>query len=229
MNKRLLAVISLLTIATPSFSAYEEIECSTNPVFSENSCNQCFDWGSRMQGDNLGLLTDLWVNPTNIDKILYKEEQQDPYMVNLNKENVKWIQTPSSDKFWEYTDEFNSLYSEDDFGYILKSWKSVTWLKSSLSSAYNLEKNTAKSGENIGMLIYPIISHNILADGEVSMNDSNKHLECVLFKSWEAAKESVVPPAEVKVLPKTWPGEFMILLIISIILGFSILKFRTKA
>ncbi|MDP2395950.1 MAG: hypothetical protein Q8S84_04245 [bacterium] len=43
MNKKLLAVISLLAISTPSFAAYEEIQCSTDKAFQANSCNQCFD------------------------------------------------------------------------------------------------------------------------------------------------------------------------------------------
>jgi hypothetical protein len=43
MFKKLLVATSLLLIATPAFSAYEEIECSVDTAFSENSCNQCFD------------------------------------------------------------------------------------------------------------------------------------------------------------------------------------------
>lgn len=228
MNKKLLAVISLLAISTPSFAAYEEIECSTDKAFSENSCNQCFDWGSKVQGDNLGLLSDLWVNAIDVSKILYKEEQKDPYMVNLNTANVNWTQTPDAEKFWEYTDEFNALYSEKDFGYVLAAWKSVNWLKSSLSHAYKLDKNTAPSWENIGMLIYPIVTHNILASGEVSMDDSTSHLECVLFKSWDAAKEVVVPEAPKK-LPQTWPAEFMMLIVLAMVASFWILTIRSKS
>lgn len=229
MNKKLLAVISLLAISTPSFAAYEEIQCSTDKAFQANSCNQCFDWGSKVQGDNLWLLTDLWMNVTDVSKILYKEEQKDPYMVNLSPTNVTWTQTPNSDKFWEYTDELNALYSEKDFGYILAAWKSVTWIKSSLSHAYKLEKNNAKSGENIGMLIYPIVSHNILANGEVSMEDSNSHLECVLFKSADASTPEVIIAETPKKLPQTWPAEFMMLIIIAMISSFWILKIRSKS
>jgi hypothetical protein len=43
MMKKLIVLISLLVIATPTYAAYEEIECSTDAVFSENSCNQCFN------------------------------------------------------------------------------------------------------------------------------------------------------------------------------------------
>jgi hypothetical protein len=53
------------------------------------------------------------MNVTDIDKIVYKEEQLDPEMLNLDPSNVTWTQTPSSENFWKYTDEFNALYSED--------------------------------------------------------------------------------------------------------------------
>jgi hypothetical protein len=52
------------------------------------------------------------MNVTDVKKILYKEEQVDPEMINLSSGNVQWIQTPSSDGFWEYTEEFNKLYSD---------------------------------------------------------------------------------------------------------------------
>ncbi|MFC1797770.1 hypothetical protein ACFLY2_00885 [Patescibacteria group bacterium] len=49
MFKKLLVMISLLVIATPSLYAYEEVECSTDAVFSENTCNQCFTGGNKLQ------------------------------------------------------------------------------------------------------------------------------------------------------------------------------------
>lgn len=227
MTKKLLAIFTLCAIATPSFAAYEEVECSTDPVFSEYSCNQCFEWGTKMEWDKLGLLTDLWANVTDVKKILYKEEQKDPQMVNLDSTNVTWSQVPDTDKFWEYTDEFNALYSDTDFGYILDAGKSITWLKSSLSHAFSLDKNTAPSWSNIGMLIYSIVSHNILASWEVSMDNSNEHLECVLFKSWDTAE--VIVPETPKKLPQTGPAEYLLLMILAMALGFGVLKFRTKS
>jgi len=40
-------------------------------------------------------------------------------MVNLDTDNVRWIQTPSSENFWEYPSEFESKFSEEQDGYIL--------------------------------------------------------------------------------------------------------------
>lgn len=226
MFKKLIILISLSVIATPSFAAYTEIECSTDTVFTENSCNQCFNWGDKTQGNHIGLLSDLWMNVTDISKIIYKEEQIDPEMINLSSANVDWLQSTDEANFWEYTDEFNALYSDIDEGYVLPSWESVTWIKSSLSSVYTLEKNTATQWENIGLLVFPISTHNILADGEVTI-DNSEHKECVLFKSGEASEvEEVVEP---KKLPQTGPAEYILLLILSMILGFGILKFKSRA
>jgi hypothetical protein len=224
MVKKLLVSVSLFVMTVPSFAAYSEIDCSTDPVFSENSCNQCFDWWAKAQWDNLGLLSDLWSNTTDVQKIVYKEEQVDPEMVSLDSSNVSWVQIPGSDGFWEYTDEFNALYSDVEEWYVLDAWKSVNWLKSKLSYAYKLEKNTAPEWSNIGLLIYPITTHNILEDGEITI-DNTEHNECVLFKSWEPTKEVIVT----KKLPETGPAEFMLLIIVAMILGFGILKFRARA
>jgi len=225
MFKKLLVTFSLLFITTQSFAAYKEVECSTDSVFSKYSCNQCFDWWSKVEWNNLWLLSDLWSNVTDVSKILYKEEQIDPEMFNLNPDNVNWVKSPNSDAFWTYTDEFNALYSDLEEGYVLPAWNSVTWIKTALSSVFTLEKNTATKWSNIWLLVYPISTHNILKDGEITI-DNSEHNECVLFTSGDASKE--VAPIVPKKLPQTGPSEYILLLILSMILGFSILKFKAR-
>ena len=166
------------------------------------------------------------MNVTDVSQILYKEEQIDPEMINLDTDNVNWMQFPNSDEFWDYTDEFNALYSDLEEGYLLPSGESVTWIKSALSSVFTLEKNTAVEWSNIGLLVYPISTHSILADGEITI-DNSEHKECVLFTSWEASTEIVTEVP--KKLPQTGPAEYILLLIISMVLGFGILKFKAKA
>jgi len=226
MFKKLLITVSLLAVATPSFAGYTEVECSTDAVFSANSCNQCFTGWEKKEGANIGLLSDIWMNVTDVSKLLFKEEQLDPEMINLNTDNVSWTQSPDKDNFWTYTDEFNALYNDEYEGYVLPSGESVTWIKSALSSVFTLEKNTVNQGENIGLLVFPISTHNILEDGEITM-DNEEHKECVLFKSaWAAEeKEEVVP----KKLPQTGPAEYILLLILSMILWFGILKFKARS
>jgi hypothetical protein len=74
---------------------------------------------------------------------MYKEQQEMPEMVNLNTSKVEWSQTPDSKDFWEYTPEFEALFSTEQDGYVLKAGQSVTWLKSKLSYAFKLDRNDA--------------------------------------------------------------------------------------
>ena len=225
----MLVWLSLLAVTTPVFSAYEEIECTSDSVFSEYSCGQCFTWGDKKVWDNIWLLSDLWINNTPLKKVLYKEEQMDPEMINLNSSNTIWSQTPSSEWFWEFSEELEELYSEDEAWYILEWGQQVTWLKSALGFAYSLDKNTAEVWENIWLLVFPIATHNILEDWEITI-DTETHNECVLFKSGEASLDEtpVVVTEEPKKLPETGPAQFALLLLLALSLGFWILKFRTK-
>jgi len=224
MFKKLL-VTSLVIMSTSSaFAETTEIECSTNPVFAEYSCNQCFDWWEKATWSFIGLLTDIWSNDSKNDKIMYKEQQEMPEMVNLNTSKVEWSQTPDSKDFWEYTPEFEALFSDEQDWYVLKAGQSVTWLKSKLSYAFKLDKNEATKWENIGLLVYPILSHTLLANGELGMSNA-PHNECVLFKSSALEAPKVVPP---KTLPQTGPAEFFLLLILAMILGFGILRFKNN-
>jgi hypothetical protein len=43
MFKKILATSLLLASFSSSYAATTEIECSTDSVFAEYSCNQCFD------------------------------------------------------------------------------------------------------------------------------------------------------------------------------------------
>ncbi len=225
MFKKILATSLLLASFSSSYAATTEIECSTDPVFAEYSCNQCFDGWIKEEGAYIGLLTDVWTNSSENDKIMYKEQQEMPEMVNLNTSKVEWSQTPDSKDFWEYTPEFEALFSEEQDWYVLTAGQSVTWLKSKLSYAFKLDRSETTSWENIGLLVYPILSHTLLDNGELGMSNA-PHNECVLFKSaapWEAPK--VTPP---KTLPQTGPAEFFLLLILAMILGFGIVRFKNS-
>jgi hypothetical protein len=50
MNKKMVfSVIVVASFLVPSVLAYEEIDCSSDVVFGQNSCNQCFNGGSKTQ------------------------------------------------------------------------------------------------------------------------------------------------------------------------------------
>ncbi len=222
MIKKLFTFVLLVASLGVVNAANQEIECSSDPVFSEYSCNQCFEWGAKSQGWYIGLLSDEWRNASDNDKILYKEQQDFPEMVSLDSSSVEWMQTPWEEDFWEYTSDFDNLYSEDQAGYVLSAWSAVTWLKSKLSYAYKLERNELANWENIGLLIYPILTHTILDDGEITM-DNSVHNECVLYKSGWPGEQEITEP---RTLPQTWPADFFILLVLAMVLGFWVLSFK---
>lgn len=234
LTTSILTAVSVLALSTLSASAYTEVKCDTDPVFSANSCNQCFTDKDRAEGSYLGKLKDEWINSSTSDKILYKIEQEMPKMINLSPSLVQWKQEPSWDDFWEFPEELNSIYDNDDEWYILKKGKKVTWLESKKWSTFKLEKNKAKEGANIGLLTYLITSHNISENWDIN-TDATEHKECVLFKSGkEAQQEKVVPAkkadpkAPAKKLPKTGPEHYLLLFLLAMILGFWIMKIRKR-
>lgn len=227
MTKKLLWLLLISSLISVNFvSAYEEIECSTDAIFESYSCNQCFDWWAKAQWDYIWLLIDDWINPSDKKQILFKEEQKMPELYNLNPNSVTWSQTPSSEWFWEYTQDFDNLYSESELWYVLNPWQRVTWLQSKLNYAYKLDSNSVAANWNIGLLAYPISTHIIQDDGSTSI-DNDEHVECVLFKSaWASVAPVVEQP---KKLPDTGPTEYILLLIIAMFLGFGFVKLSTRS
>ena len=151
--------------------------------------------------------------------IVYKEIQEEPRLINLDSQNVEWGQVPSSEGFWEYTSEFDNLYSEAEDGYVLEAGKKITWIKSKLGYGYQLTKNEAIAGENIGLLVFPLTANALLEDGSIS-DESDAHNECVLYTSGNAQEETV----EVKRLPDTGPAEFTMLAFLAMFLSFALVK-----
>lgn len=198
MLRKSLTVATLSCLfAMNSYGAYTEVNCSSDSVFSEYNCGQCFDGWEVSVGSNISFLDDVWVNDTNLKKIMYKEEQTMPVMHALN--NSKLTKNPNTDAFWEYTAEFNALEDKDLYGYVLPPGEKVSWLKSSLWSSYLVEQ-TPEKGQNVWVLVFDVMSHNILENGELAMSDA-PHKECVVYKSWQA----YVPPVVEKPAPEPTP------------------------
>ena len=233
----ILTTLSVLALSTLSVSAYTEVKCSSDPVFAANSCSatdQCFTDRSRWEGSNLWELKDEWINSSTSDKLLFKEEQEMPKMINLAPSLVTWKENPSKVGFWEYTPELNKLLDPEEEGYILAKGKKVTWLKSKKWYTYTLSKNKAEEGKNIGLLKYNITTHNILDDGTIDSNGTD-HKECVLFKSGKAVKQEEVVPGKkanpktpAKKLPKTGPEHYVLLMLLAMIIGFGVMKMRKR-
>lgn len=221
--KILLTLLIASVFVTPSF-AYESVQCDSEAVFAANSCGQCFSWDNQSEWETIGFLSDDWVNTTDTDMIVYKEIQEEPRLINLDPDNVAWSQVPSSEGFWEYTSEFENIYSEAEDGYVLEAGKKITWIKSKLGYGYQLWKNTAAADENIGLLVLPITTNALLPDGSIS-DESKVYNECVLYKSGTPTDD--IPPVT-KDLPKTGPAEYIILAFLAMLLGFVVLQSKRR-
>lgn len=217
----ILSVFSL----TSTYAAVDTVSCDSNPEFAANACDQCFSGGEVSVGDNKGLLSDVWENNSEGAQLLYKEEQDMPNMLALG--GASWVEVKASDdvSFWQYPAEFDALYDEENLGYKLNAGQSVTWLESTLGSAYQLTANSASEGEAVGILIYDIATH-ALSDGGIIDTNTDSHRECVLYTSGEG---TYIPPVvpETPELPQTG-SEHILLALVALMLGFGFLKFRKK-
>jgi len=223
------ALVALFAIGTQySFAAYDVLDCSSDPVFGQNSCTQCFRGDAVSAGDDVGFLTDDFLNDGSVSKIVYKEEQNMPEMTSLAPSDVSVSQNPTSDNFWEYTDAFNALYSTDEEGYVIPAGQKVTWIQSKLGYSYKVDTNTLPAGNNALLLAYTLSTHDINTGGDIAL-ESQEHKECVLYASAGTPETPVTPTSEPpKELPKTGP-EHIILALVALLLGFGILKMRKKA
>jgi len=218
------ALLVAMYFSTSTFSAYEEVTCTTDPVFGAQSCDQCFTGWEVAQWDNKGLLTDVWENFTASDHVLFKEEQEMPKIISLGW--ASWAEVKASDSvdFWTYTSDLDALYDEDVLWYVLASGETVTWIESTVWSAYQLESNPAPKWDNIGMILYDVVTHELDSDS-IPATESDQHRECVLFTSGTPGEVPVVP--EVPKLPETG-AEHLLLALVALMLGFGFLKFRNK-
>lgn len=226
--------LSVLAVSTLSASAYTEVKCDTDPVFTANSCSQCFTDKNRGEGSHLGELKDEWINNSTSDKILYKVEQDMPKMISLSPSLVKWEQNPSSKDFWEYPEGLNKIYDSENEWYVLAKGKKVTWIQSKKGFTYTLSKNKEVEWKNIGLLTYLITTHNISDNWDINP-DWDEHKECVLFKSGKKVEKATVVPgkkttpnASSKKLPETGPEHYVLLILLAMIIGFGIIKMRSR-
>ncbi len=226
LNKKaiILGVFALLAITTTN-AAYKEVSCSSDPLFEQYSCNQCFNWWEQAIWSNIWFLNDKWVNNNDNKQILYKDEQDMPSMKSIN--NTTWKQIPDSENFWEYTSDMDKYYSDEQLWYVLPWKTSVDWLESKQWYAYNLESTDAKKWDPVWVLVYSIAIHNIQWENNVQIK-SIKHNECVLFSSATEKNDTPVVKTKPKKLPQTWPQEIL-LLILAMILAFGVVKFTKKS
>lgn len=230
MKKVLLAGISLAALSFTAISqaAYTEVSCSSDSAFWANSCNQCFDGGVKSEGDQLGLLTDVWSNDTSKPMYMLKAENELTDAVKMIPLNwASWSYEPTKEGFWEYTPALEKLPHEAWF-YTLDAWKSVDWIQSKLGYSLKLNK-TAWDNKNAWILKYVLNLH--LDENGAPSETTTSHSECVLFKS--SAKKATTPTTpnkeKPKKLPQTWPQEVLLLLLSLLLAGGLFFISRKKA
>ncbi len=222
----LTGIILALSSSVVNAWEYKEVSCSSNPLFGQYECSQCFDGWSLEEGKNLGLLTDVWSNGTSSSMYMLKGENELDSAVKMYAQNgASWSYEPTQENFWEYTDALEQLPHDGGF-YTLAAWKSVDWIQSKLGYSIKLNKS-AEAGKEIWLLKYTI---NIHTDNNGIPNETTiSHSECVLFKS---AGKTANTPATTKVspqkLPKTWPQEVLLLLLSLILAGWLFYFSRKK-
>lgn len=227
--KKILSLWALIAFAfttQATFAAVQTVECTSDGAFWVNSCDQCFTTDPVKQGETVGLLTDEWENTTTGKQVMYKEEQEMPKMLSLNLAEWSELKAGASFDFWQFTPELEALYSEDEGGYVLDAGQKVTWIESTIGSAYKLDV-PAPQGQNTGLLTYDVALHDIGADGIPEVEPRN-HRECVLIKSAAAATpETPVTPETPTELPQTGP-EHVILGLVALLLGAGIFVVTRK-
>lgn len=151
-----------------------------------------------------------------------------PKMIALGGSTWTEVKASEDVNFWQYTPAMEALYSADELGYVLPASQSVTWIESTLGSAYQLTNNSVANGGNVGLLTYDVVVHDVEADGTPALN-SKTHRECVLYTS-TATSTPVTPttPTTPTQLPQTGP-EHVLLLLVALMLGLGFMKFRKQA
>ena len=220
-----IVVLAFAGISSVSATDWVEISCSTDQVFAENSCVQCFDWWEKAEWVNIGLLNDVWSNGTSKPMYMLKAENELSDSVRMFSLNgAAWSYEPSQEGFWEYTTDLEALNHDEGF-YTLEAWKSVNWIESKLG--YSIKLNTgAEAGQNIGLLKFTLNVH--VDDNGTPEETTTSHTECVLFKS-AGTDAPVTPKEQPKKLPQTWPQEVLLLLLSLILAAWLFFVSRKKA
>jgi hypothetical protein len=209
---------------------YSEVACDKD-FFTQNACNQCFEWGKKATWEKITWLTDSWTNPNVSEQIIYKDEQKFPEFVNLGGDKTTWINYPiEADKFWKYTDEIvwtDSATWSWKQEFLLEWGKTVNFLEWDLWASYALQSTDKKEWDPTGLLKFMVNYHD--TDATANESAAKLHTECVVYYAWTPAPAAPVPVAPKEVTKvKTWPESY-ILIIVALLLSFGLLKYRKKA
>jgi len=212
-------------VAWSSLGEYSSVECSTNPAFTTNSCDQCFVGGALKVWENINGMFDNWVNNTSNMLIAHRDEQILPNMVAFGS---VWTPEPSDvSKLWKYSSDITWIGTRPQF--ILQPGQKVRFVETDLGGRYTLTSSTKKDGELIGLLRFPVVAR---AVDNATGNEGSPatHYQCVSYALSAPAVVAPTPtptptppsPSEVT-QTATGPAETLILIIAAFFIAFGMM------
>lgn len=217
---------TVVTANSTNLGEYKEVSCSSDAIFGQNSCNQCFTGKSVKVGERLTDLFDNWNNTSTNVLVAYKDEQKTPNMVAVG---ANWVPSSSDEsKIWKSASDVVWMPSTNGKGdsFMLIAGQKVRFMQSDFGAGYTLESTTQKHGDVIGLLRFPIVYHTL--DATTGSNDSaaTTHYECVTY-TLDAPTTPVEPPVPVTppsvTKTETGPAETLVLIVAAFFIAFGLM------
>lgn len=216
---------SAVTATSTSLGEYKEVACSSNTIFSQNSCNQCFEGGSVKVGDKKTDLFDNWTNTTQSLLVAVKDEQKIPNMVSFG---ATWTPSNTNEALMWKSHE-NVIWTPGENNkeeFILSPGQKVGFIKSDLGAGYKLESTTKNHGDVVGLLRFPVVYHvTDMATG--NRGAAETHYECVSYTLDKPATpvtpEKPKPKPETPTKVETGPAETLLLIVAAFFIAFGLM------
>ena len=194
-----------VTATSINAGEYTEVACSSDAIFSQNSCGQCFVGRGVKVGERLTGLADNWKNTTSNYLIAVRDEQKTPNMVSYDS-----VWTPSSadeSKMWKNSSAITWIpgtSGKDEFQ-LLPDQK-VTFMETDLGAGFTLTSSQKKHGETVGLLRFPVVYYTMDMTTVTRSATADTHYECVKY-TLENPATPTTPPLDPKTELETGPTD----------------------
>lgn len=210
-----------VTATSINAGEYTEVACSSDPIFGQNSCGQCFVGRGVKVGERLTGLADNWKNTTSNYLIAVRDEQKTPNMVSYDS-----VWTPSSadeSKMWKNSSAITWIpgtSGKDEFQ-LLPDQK-VTFMETDLGAGFTLTSSQKKHGETVGLLRFPVVYYTMDMTTVTRSATAETHYECVKY-TLDNPTTPTTPPVVPKTEVETGPTETLILIIAAFFIAFGLM------
>lgn len=216
-----------VTATSTSLGEYTEVACSSDAIFGQNTCDQCFRGRAVKVGDRLTGLSDNWNNSSANILIAVKDEQKTPNMVAVNS---VWTPTSADEsKMWVSSPEIAWIpgtSGKDEF--TLMANQKVKFMQTDLGAGYTLTSSTKNHGDVIGLLKFPVVYYTMDVNTATRSTAPQTHYECVTYTLDAPAatptpeKPNTTPPAEAT-KTETGPAETLVLIVAAFFIAFGLM------